>query len=168
MATKTKKKKSQKDITGAANIKLLKKIQANILAHPTLFIMEDWQEPAIDSFELIEDEKPDCGTACCIGGWALMEKGIVNRPLSKKNADKIDEFYGNMCFHDKNNNPLPSIDPYTEAKKILSLSDEQTSTLFMRENWPSDFRNAWDVAQTSILRAAIGAARIQYFIKTGK
>lgn len=157
--------RKQNKVTGKANIKLLKNIKERILAKPDLFIMEDWQEPTQD----------ECGTACCIGGYALAEKGILYKPLTshqaKETNDLNDSYFESGDYAWTNNKKAVdynNFEPQDEAQRILELDDAQTAVLFMVDNWPEQFRDAWNSSDLDSLRAHIAAARIDHFIETGE
>lgn len=123
------------------NIKLLKQIQNQILSNPKDFIMGNWT----------------CGTAACIGGWAVC---ITNhkQPLEVQNGPDVGR----------------------DAAKLLELTDEQEIKLFYPEEWPQQFSNRWQQLQCErrrrmdlkkdylLLLAQVAVDRIQHLIDTGK
>jgi len=102
------------------NVALLEKIRDHILAEPNGFYMQDWE----------------CGTTCCIGGWAVKLSGQEwNRRT-------------------------------TEPENLLGLSNwKQELSLFYTTNWPKKYEKAYDNAKTPKGRARAGANYINYFIK---
>jgi hypothetical protein len=130
------------------NKKLLQQIQQDILRHPERFGMSDWAK------------KTDCGTVCCIGGWALAEKGWKFKKQS-------DGWVVYISPKGSVKNSDDGFDPQNAAADALRLSIEQASKLFYEENWPIDFYNLFNDASTPLARAAVAVARIDHFIETG-
>lgn len=91
------------------NVRLLRRIQKQILKEPRQFYQDAWFERA--------EGIPNCGTAACIAGWAIA--------LSKKMtpAKAIGKFK----------------DPSKFGRRLLDLEKEQSEKLFYRENWPSKY-----------------------------
>jgi hypothetical protein len=134
------------------NVKLLRKIQRHILAEPKRFIMDTWIRRG-DPFEdlMMPDAGlpsivlPACGTAACIGGWALQLSGkriATNTPVAKR------------------------------AKAILGITPQNDDDswpedrLFITDNWPSEFYIRFEESQDPQERAQIACARIDHFIAT--
>ncbi len=85
----------------------------------------------------------DCGTTACIAGWALRLSG-VGIPA----ATGLAHFIGQS------------------AKGALELSVWQANALFIRSNWPCQFRITHaDMPEEAAMKAV---ARIQYMIETGR
>lgn len=80
------------------NVPLLRKIKDQITAHPNDFYMCSWK----------------CGTACCIGGWALTLSGVDFRDEDAE----LEEL----------------------ASLALGLTKGQANGLFYANCWPKDLR----------------------------
>lgn len=130
------------------NVPLLLEIKARILAEPDAFRMDVWT----------------CGTAHCIGGWALSlndvpmilgEFGWVTVPTNDQNAS-------------------------TEIARLLDVSrdsdgedgesGEELPSPFGRlcflEEWPRQFFERYEDAVSRQGKAAVAAERIDHFIAT--
>lgn len=83
------------------NVELLQRIQGQIRSDPASLYMAEYQ----------------CGTACCIAGWALQLSG--------------EEVYG------------PAGLPGLRAADLLGLDPLQARNLFLVENWPVDLHNRY-------------------------
>jgi hypothetical protein len=127
------------------NVSLLKKIKTHILAEPDAFRMDTWS----------------CGTAHCIGGWALVLNG-----LKIANPDE------DACYQALEDGRNPDV----VAARLLDLSadvaddslDDRTerSRLFLSDHWPDRFIDAYEDAQSCAEKAQIAAERIDHFIAT--
>lgn len=133
------------------NVKLLEKVKAHILAEPRRFKMSSFVHLKTGEGEKFydydagrnpESEFAQCGTAACIGGWAMILYG--------KNPKRVYEYQN----------------PSLVAGKCLGLTDqEQRSRLFSFDRWPHKFRQRFQ--RSSIHnRVKVAAARIEHFIKT--
>jgi hypothetical protein len=129
------------------NVKLLRKIQKHILAEPKRFIMGAWIQRRTHNVDFSCDIAnltprtifPDCGTAACIAGWAiLLSRGIEYNP------------------------EMPRI----EAKHLLKIQTPQDSKLFQVAAWPIALRKRFRKAKRRETAAKIAAERIDLFIAT--
>lgn len=130
------------------NIKLLKKVRAMILKRPDQFVMCAW----FNDLNAVGGIPGHCGTAACIGGWAitLSERRFKSMP-KKARAFVI----SNDCAE----NPLPV------ARKVLNISEDESLRLFNMNNWPIEYRRAYYNANSAKAVAKVAAARINHFIK---
>ena len=126
------------------NIELLNKVKAHILEEPRRLEMVDW---IVDAEEIpVEDNRPPCGTAGCIAGWAAMLDGGFNRSIHFPRRYATDAL---------------GIDPYGQAERLFYLSQ-----------WPAQFKFDKDRPDVSFYKldketqARLTAARIDYFIAT--
>jgi hypothetical protein len=133
------------EIDNELTAKLMKALtaeQQKILAEPSQFDMEDF-------FHTDTENIPNCGTAACIGGWAITLKlGVtpneaqyrrtIGEPIWRLAADALDL-------------------PYTLAYR-----------LFYTGEWPREFDEAYYAANSAEEKARVAVARIDHFIKTGK
>ncbi len=116
------------------NIKLLRQVKRQILKEPRQFCMDNW-------FLTIGDVKwkiPNCGTAACIGGWAIS----LSSKLSPSEAQ----------YNDKS------------AYQVLGLTQSEGVRLFYESNWPERFISYYGT--THLQKAKKAALRIEHFIKT--
>lgn len=88
------------------NTKLLRRVQKQILAEPAQVIMEDWFCETRQSKRI-----PNCGTAGCIGGWAV----ALNEHKTPKEASELFSY------------SMPQ-----KARIALGLSRGQAERLFLR------------------------------------
>lgn len=117
------------------NVELLRKVQERIKAEPHLF-----QMPKLF-------HETDCGTACCIWGWAMAIEGI---------ASDNHEFYSRTT---------------PTAERLFDISDDQVSPLIQSDEWPQPFWSEFieaEEANDKIAQAEIACRRIDHFIKTGE
>jgi hypothetical protein len=138
--------------TKKLNVKLLRKIQKHILAEPKRFIMDTWirrgqpgQDLMIPDAGLPSVVIPACGTAACIGGWALKLSGIrlaKNTPVAKR------------------------------AKALLGIEPQNDrdswpeDRLFVTDEWPREFYVRFEKSRNLQERAQIACERIDHFIAT--
>jgi hypothetical protein len=131
------------------NVKLLRRIQAHILAEPKRVWMGIWckfgesgahvyiDDDFDDSGGLLEIEMPSCGTVACISGWAALLSG----------ARGIDEQIGRW--------------------DLLGIDAQRADRLFYSSLWPEDLRDKLELAEPQSQEyAQIVADRIDVFIKT--
>lgn len=130
------------------NVPLLLDIKAHILAEPDAFRMDVWS----------------CGTAHCIGGWAL----VLNDVKLRRNQ------YDHECLVVEDGLKTTS----GEAARLLDLSiayqededGDEVASPFTRlcyiENWPGRLGYDYERAQSRIKKAQIAAKRIDRFIAT--
>lgn len=139
------------------NRTLLRKIAQNILDEPRHFNMGNWITPDKTT------QRPTCGTACCIGGWAAVEQGwkIIAIP---------DGPYFNTRFVSPEGKKYGSVSELVNAaQKALQINDTEANSLFYTENWPDAFHYiAEDEDETPQAKAVNAADRIEHFIETGK
>lgn len=138
------------------NIRLLRKIQARILAEPKRFDMDSWIVPKD------EQTRPSCGTACCIGGWAAVENGWKSKQYKDEDGDWANLFISPNGTTSRYDSVIASA-----AQKLLDITDEQASRLFYTCSWPEPYKSGADNG-TPEYRAANGVARIKHFIETGE
>lgn len=132
------------------NVSLLRKVKKQILAEPRQVVMEGWFATRDGMPHLYVPKKiPNCGTAGCIGGWAISIK-------RQENPAKAKLFAENEYFDEEYN-----------AAKTLKLTEPQGKRLFFLAYWPYDFRCAYDSTQPQTKeRARVIAKRIDAFIKS--
>jgi len=136
-----KQKPAAKPAKRTINVALLRKIQKKILDEPGQFQMRTWYSTTDDFHNQV---KVNCGTAACIGGWAVT--------IAKK--VKPSEYW------------KTGWDTLAEAKKLLRITMPMTERLFLEANWPDKFRHAYYDAKTNQGQAQAASARIDHFIKT--
>jgi len=124
------------------NTELLLKVKEQILKESRQFDMHSWFTTHSPTNEPI----PNCGTAACIGGWAIALS--ANLKLSEADS-KFQEL------------PRP--------RTLLELNYDQGHRLFFTSDWPSkmakDYEIAYDTSNFAIA-AKIAAERIDLFIAT--
>lgn len=130
------------DDEGEMNTKLLLEVKAKILEEPKQFEMSAYFSNASNS----GIEIPNCGTAACIGGWAISFSKKLNPNLASAG---VVHGWG------------------SEAQKILDLTAPERHQLFYAGNWPEPFRSKFGEAVAGSKEAAqIAADRIDHFIAT--
>ena len=126
------------------NVKLLRKIAKHITEEPRRFIMRSFVYTA-DSWgdrfrgdDGLEHKFAECGTAACIGGWAVI--------LSQGT-----QYMGEYRHR---------------AISLLGLEGMNEDRLFEVSQWPSRFEKRYRTAKTQRQRAKVAAERIEHFIAT--
>lgn len=145
------------------NVELLRQVREQILAEPTRFGMKSWVDET-DDFH----RKPECGTACCIGGWAGMLTGLVR----KRNSELL-RFPADLTVKgQKLVNRIGAVDKYgllipsSLFATALDISGLEATRLFYVDHWPESFRMPFYNEKDAKKRARIAAKRINRFIKT--
>ena len=141
------------------NVKLLKKIREKILTEPGQFAMQNWfttedelRYSAGGLDDLDRPKIPNCGTAACIGGWAVV--------LGKKSARGKPATAARVYGHGADT-----------ARELLGLGlgEEEHfdggAALFYVTSWPAKYRELWREAKTLKRRARVAAWRIDAYIK---
>lgn len=122
------------------NVELLKRVADVILARPYDFDMNNFEGPAVESYQVKERER-SCGTVACIGGWAAaLDKGLVD--------------------------PIVIDEPFTFYSNVLDLDLQQASRLLLQSGWPYGYLKAYKKAETDQERGEAAYDRIQHFLKT--
>ena len=133
------------------NIRLLRRIQKAILAHPDQFNMDWWFQSRASNGA----PAGGCGTAGCIAGWAFFltkkHKTLRETELNTYNIDKTE--IGAKLLRI----PLTRSDHF-----------DRNHPLFFVKDWPIKFRAAYHNAKTPSGAAKAAARRIDHFIKTGE
>jgi len=116
------------------NKALLKQVAARLrnLKHEAHYDQGEWAE------------KNECGTACCIAGWTLIEAGLSQRQLVTINE-------GDKTWNEKN---APLRDQHFEsavaglAQNLLGLGSDQAYQLFSGggRGWPDGYDDRYDAA----------------------
>lgn len=124
------------------NVELLEQVKARILAEPEHFRMDTWS----------------CGTAHCIGGWAIALKGLV-----VVNPRAVHGCYQDVVVYGET---LSAMSVATELLDLDNAADGITEAerLFITEYWPGVFEAAYRNAETREERAQIAAERIDLFV----
>lgn len=130
------------------NTTLLKKVKAAILKHPDQFEMNRYFAGFLGG--KLTSSPGGCGTAACIGGWAVHLR-LGNETLKQSQ----------LTAYDCGCSPVR-----IQAEDALSLSRETASRLFYASYWPVRFRRRYDMAKRPKTRARAAADRIDHFIKT--
>lgn len=130
------------------NVRLLRRIQNQILKEPRQFFMSWWftNDPDDVSAKAI----PNCGTAACIGGWAVTLSQRV----------KPARMYRKSSYSTYRTGVL--------AAELIRLPDGYNrNKLFVTTMWPPEFHMRWRNAATPLARAKVAVARIEHLIKHG-
>lgn len=140
-----------------ANTILLERISRAILAAPEQFSMEHWfgHPHASDldkefTMPASDFTQPNCGTTCCIAGWAIALAAPTTPILARYNL--LTE-------------PYLGIDEM--AAHLLNIPLDDVKSLFFAENWPDSLQTRmYDAGQINDYDelAAIGAEAIALFI----
>jgi hypothetical protein len=163
-----KSKVTQKKNLSPAAIRLLRRVQKRILKEPkqfemsTGFILNGHNAGILFSSTpdyIRHGEIPNCGTAACVAGWALTLGTGCKKPIQA--ARKFHEFRKLKSVW----GPIES-----RARRILSLSKEQSNRLFYADQWPVQFNRDRSLTGFSRLskrkQAQLAVKRIDHFIKT--
>jgi hypothetical protein len=129
------------------NTELLLKIKAQILKEPRQFLMSGFFDQYLDpvNSDLEDDVATNCGTACCIAGWAVT---IGKEYKNPKEAYENSRLLSNTA---------------AEARLLLGIKGEDW--LFHTDQWPSQFEDRWDEAKSHEEQAQIAGEVIDYYIK---
>lgn len=142
----------------------LRDIAAAITEKPTKFEMDSWVE-----------KKEDCGTTCCIGGFACVQAGISPRALL--GPDDGEEWVSprrvpvwlakhatlRTGYHsDRDGYAVDEL-----GRLALGLSVAESSKLFYVSEW-GIFEEPFYSAASPKAKALVAAARIEHFIETGE
>ena len=101
--------------------------------------------------------KTDCGTAYCIGGYALLMAGYKTKTVKdQKYLDWLAPDGRQLSWSDDGPNSI-----WGSAQKILGLTEEQANRLFIDDLWPDEFNDQWQLNDPKV-----AADRIQHFIDT--
>lgn len=130
------------------NVKLLRKIKKHILEEPRRFLMRTFMVRKSevvgktfngDSYQRIPFAK--CGTAACIGGWAVLLSDGMDAPID--------------CVRER-------------ANQLLGLSpNDMHNEVYEVNYWPEEFSSAYREAKTQRARATVAAKFIDYLTKKG-
>lgn len=132
--------------TNSVNVKLLRRIKKHILEEPKRFDMLFIRNPLEGlSKELI----PECGTVCCIGGWAIK----FSYPKAIPDIETGGQFW------QVNAEALGA----GEANRLIR--GREAHRLLFDRHWPEEFRRQYNAAKTPVQKAAAGAAAIDSYIK---
>lgn len=123
------------------NVPLLREVQKQILNEPTTFFMRNWMTFGPKGTHWIDDggsrqEFTACGTAACIGGWAI-------------------------CLTDKSTNSIPRY-VAEKAQNLLGLPNQH---LFSVSTWDDDLAKKYSRARNNECRAAAAAEMIERVIQ---
>lgn len=145
------------------NQPLLERVRARILEFPGELNMYNWgtwkNNHEINQYldgeiltpEVVEDAfKHRCGTAACIGGWAILLH-MMETKMAKVDLE-------NATY------------AWDYAQSVVQLDNEQANRLFFTEEWPPEIRGDYDRAlalRDFKAAATIAVERIDLFIKTG-
>lgn len=142
--------KTKKPKTPGQLSPLWAEIKKAIIAHPDQFEMRDWFTTELRfPMRWVEYQAAGgCGTAACIGGWA------IHVAKKRKRLKTTAELVGD--------------DARDDAAELLELSSEEVERVFFRGAWPVEFSEAYARARTPLQRARVAVKRINHFIKTGE
>lgn len=128
----------------------IRQMIAAVLAEPELYDQDTFGTAICKT-----DGGPTCGTTCCAAGWAVFlgSRKLYNEMMAKELAAKGRRFIG-----------------WPEAAlKALGLevdAEYNTDRLFgSHHDWPSEFSQAYDEAETPKQKAQIFARRWRAFIQ---
>jgi hypothetical protein len=169
-------------------VKLLRKVQAAILAEPKKVNMNEFVNMSASNIETNKYNKtplPPCGTQACIAGWAC----LIGDPKLNKKMKSILVSIDYVGVQDAGF----SLNEFKKkAEQLLGITEDQGSNLFyfagwgtfpiLDENrsytydsktgeklcygWPKKFENAYIKARTARGRALATSRRIDHFIAT--
>lgn len=126
------------------NRNLLIQVRDTIAQRPGQFLMRTFFSHQTEQ----QNPAAECGTACCIAGWAITLKGEFATPM-----DAYDHY-----------NESSSSNLWYAGRYALDLTDEQASRLFEAGNWPAPFSGQFHHAQSDEETAAIAVKRIDHFL----
>lgn len=156
------------------NVKALREIADYIKVHPKHFLMESWvtlppltrsaAEDDIDESEFVrkvigrEVDEPPCGTACCIGGWA-----VALHPRRAMNVAR--EMGDSAGYHPKVSAECGLSEDNFEIEEVaMEMLNLPNRSLFFTSDWPAKLSARYDSAPTARTRAKVGAEAIEAYI----
>ena len=135
-----------------ADIRLLRKIQKELIAAPARFHM---RYGIISSDQVSMLEKPVCGTACCIAGTGyVVATGLNLFDHKNQTRDWSEILDGASEVGVDFRKPVYS--------KLFYMKIMHDTT----HGWPEFYEQAYYDAKTALQRACVGVARIEHFIAT--
>lgn len=143
------------------NIRLLRRVQKQILKEPRQFLMSNWFVDEGEDAEFpgndIAKKIPNCGTAACMAGWTISLSAKKN-PRETRAGIKIGyEQIGNKAAR------LLGMKLTREDRLGLSYPPSW-GNLFVVQDWPDSFKAKWYKARTPLKRAKVASARIDAYI----
>jgi hypothetical protein len=119
------------------NLDLLARVRAHIAAGADVD-MHEWR----------------CGTAACIGGWAVQLAGYAIADRRRSLADWVSGFRPQVCLLGESRAEV-----HDAAQTLLGLTDDEAEALFYMSSWPSDLSQRYYAADdnndTDAMRAAV-------------
>lgn len=140
------------------NVRLLRRIQREILKEPRRFDMDNYFD--------MNALQARCGTSACIAGWALVLKRHPGKPITETNFPKLARMaqrgvdrlsYGRNAVLEE------------RGIKALGITEEQAERLFYHAGWPQPFERLYSLAAGLHLyqdAAEVACERIEHFIET--
>lgn len=134
----------------------LKAIMREMAKHPDQVVMHTF----FDSSDAVGNPAGGCGTAGCIGGWA-MALFYRGKPAARKIGDvaklveRSDEWLHACRALGLRQDSGEDDRGYTAPGRLMALDD-----------WPPKYQNAYDDAKTAKGKAGAVIRRIKHFIKT--
>lgn len=168
-----------------STIKKLRGLYRFWLKEPRRLAMSDWGavfDPnnkavkeavanVIDWDTLDGNDMPPCGTVGCIAGTIV----LLNTP-----KEKLDRMMARACKLSKefvqgvedglepdSTESAVFLDADVMGRRLLGLNKAQSDRLFMPGDWPGEFQDLYDEADTPLKRVYATIRRIEYFIFTG-
>ena len=138
------------------NITNLRKLKRYVLAEPRRYYQGYW---LLDKkSDVVEDQKPPCGTAGCLAGLAALMEGYV---LHHTNGDAQGEYQRVSKPRGKKTFNVESL-----AMEILGLTQHQADQLFEASGmgWPNETGMMLRAAQNPKKAAQAAAAAIDILI----
>lgn len=140
------------------NVKLMERIAKKLDSLPDeKFNMGNWAKRRGSKEDGPETVCPEianeCGTSCCIGGWALVDKGYCVSPGGHVYSSVDEQGWGINYLGEAEE----------MAADLLDLDYNEAQSLFFEGNWPVQFRGP--LGQTASPKQ--GAARIRHMIEKG-
>jgi hypothetical protein len=140
-----------------ATARKLRVIRDQIIATPKKFNMSSWAL------------KGECGTTCCIAGYAAVNAGVSPKALMLRDGelypgDVPTSIRGKVFRQGKD----IVVDAGDVAVVALGLDPLHHDQLFYDERWPVEYRDAFAAAGSPEAQALIAAARIEHYIATGE
>lgn len=139
-------------------INLLRRVKEQILREPAQFVMGELFTRSEFGTRDLEREVPHCGTAACIGGWAIaLSVGMTPSEAAEGQyrgweEDAATDAWDRAC-------EALGLELWTEGEET-----DRAHQLMSVWGWPRDLREAWEAEQTLEGRARIAAERIDRFI----
>lgn len=133
-------------------------VMRNVLKYPEQVKMETW----FSGTNAVGNIPPRCGTAGCIGGWAIA-LFAKKKPMNLKEAKHLASI---KWFETEWQQAARSLGLIVDMSNRTEDERDHCNRLFSVPNWPRNLAKAYNKAATAKGVARVVVNRIKHFIKT--